>query len=91
MNNKSVSLIIPVFNEEDSIVELIHEILFVLKNNQIHDYEIIIVNDGSMDKTWTNISKLCKNNYFTIRISSNSLSHQSSDCSNFIMNLLHLR
>ena len=62
MNNKSVSLIIPVFNEEDSIVELINEILLVFKNNQIYDYEIIIINDGSIDKTWINISELCKKN-----------------------------
>ena len=47
MNN--ISLIIPIFNEENNILNLYTEIqnIFINKNN----YEIIFVDDGSTDKS----------------------------------------
>ena len=44
------SIVIPVFNEEDNIIDLLSEIqrcLEIIKNN----FEVIIVNDSSTDKT----------------------------------------
>lgn len=54
---KSVSIIIPVFNEEDNVGLLHKEIVEVCsKNNYV--YEVIFVDDGSLDKTFINLSKL---------------------------------
>ena len=50
----SLSVVIPVYNEEQNIAQLFHEIKEVCDtgiNGVPFDYEIIIVNDGSTDKT----------------------------------------
>jgi len=44
-----ISVVIPVFNEEDSIKELYGQISTALKNQK--KYEIIFINDGSSDKS----------------------------------------
>jgi glycosyltransferase involved in cell wall biosynthesis len=46
-----LSIIIPVFNEEDSLPELVAWVTSVLKNQSIQ-YEIITVDDGSSDDSW---------------------------------------
>ena len=47
-----ISVVIPVYNEENAIKNTIDEIKAVLKKNKIDkNSEIIIVNDGSTDKT----------------------------------------
>lgn len=46
-----VSIVIPAYNEADSIRETIEEIVTVCKKSEIHEYEIIVVNDGSTDGT----------------------------------------
>lgn len=50
-----VSIVIPAFNEEESIIELVGEI-----SDHFTDisHEIIIVDDGSTDLTWENIKQL---------------------------------
>ena len=45
-----ISVVITAFNEEEIIVETIENVHSVLKNQKV-DYEIIIVNDGSTDRT----------------------------------------
>lgn len=45
-----VSIVIPAYNEENAIVETIHQVREVMSASQ-YDYELIIVNDGSTDKT----------------------------------------
>ncbi|VVB75324.1 Glycosyltransferase AglD [uncultured archaeon] len=47
---KSVSVVIPVFNEEKNLAPLYKEIVFTLKKLHL-DYEIIFVNDGSTDSS----------------------------------------
>jgi glycosyltransferase involved in cell wall biosynthesis len=46
-----VSLIIPCFNEEESVDELVTEVFGILSRHEISG-EVIIVDDGSRDKTW---------------------------------------
>ncbi|MFN8316693.1 MAG: glycosyltransferase family 2 protein [Chitinophagales bacterium] len=46
----SVSVIVPVYNEEDSIAQSVLRNINVLEASQC-DYEIIVVNDGSNDKS----------------------------------------
>ncbi len=54
-SNKNISIIIPAYNEEDSLKELHTQILESvnqLKRQEIvNDYEIWFVNDGSSDET----------------------------------------
>lgn len=46
-----ISVVIPAYNEENAIKETIDEIKKVFKDNKIKDFEVVIVNDGSSDKT----------------------------------------
>ena len=52
MNNitQLISIIIPVFNEGESIAYLLDEVLNVMQNNKLN-CELIVVNDGSNDNT----------------------------------------
>ena len=45
-----LSIVVPVFNEEENIGPLVEEVLFAL-NRLGRTYEIILVNDGSSDRT----------------------------------------
>ncbi|MBN2788758.1 MAG: glycosyltransferase family 2 protein [Candidatus Delongbacteria bacterium] len=50
MINRSVSLILPCYNEEESIKETLDRVIEFMRSN-FSDYEIIVVNDASKDKT----------------------------------------
>jgi len=54
-----LSLVIPVYNEEGSIVQLHREICEVIEQNH-YEAEIIFVDDGSRDKSWEIIETLAK-------------------------------
>ena len=55
-----ISVIIPLFNEAESLPELTAWIERVMKENK-YTYEIIFINDGSTDNSWDVIEELCKN------------------------------
>ena len=44
-----ISVVVPVYNSEAILNELVERIAKVLSNT---NYEIILVDDGSKDKTW---------------------------------------
>jgi dolichol-phosphate mannosyltransferase len=48
--NQLISIIIPVFNESESIRYLLDEVLNVMCSNKLN-FEIVVVNDGSQDST----------------------------------------
>lgn len=52
-----ISVVVPVFNEEESLPELTEWISRVMNDNGF-SYEVIFINDGSTDKSWEIISKL---------------------------------
>ena len=56
--SKQLSIVIPLFNEEESLPELFAWIQRVLSN--IYTYEVIFVDDGSKDKSWDVIEGLQK-------------------------------
>ena len=56
MNSRLLSIIIPIFNEEKNIELVLDEMSLFLEKNKIN-YEIILVNDGSTDRT----EIICKN------------------------------
>ena len=52
-----ISVVVPLFNEEESIPELYAWIERVMKENHF-SYEVIFVNDGSTDRSWDVITEL---------------------------------
>ena len=56
-NKSKISVIIPVYNESESISLLIDEIQQVMVLNQF-SYEIIVINDGSKDETYSVLKDL---------------------------------
>ena len=52
-----ISVIVPLFNEAESLPHLYEWIARVMKENRF-SYEVIFVNDGSTDNSWGEIEKL---------------------------------
>lgn len=55
---KKISVIIPMYYEEEVAEECYKRMTFVLQNIENYDYEIICINDGSKDKTLTILENL---------------------------------
>ncbi len=58
-----ISVVIPLYNEEESLKELHDRIRNVMQENG-YSYEIIFVDDGSTDKSWQVISNLSDESEF---------------------------
>jgi glycosyltransferase involved in cell wall biosynthesis len=58
-----ISVVVPLFNEEESIPELTAWIKRVMDKNNF-SYEIMMIDDGSRDDSWNVIQKLQKDNPF---------------------------
>lgn len=58
-----ISVVVPLFNEAESLPELTDWIRQVMKTNGF-TYEIILVDDGSNDNSWEVIEQLYENNPF---------------------------
>jgi len=56
-----ISIIIPLYNEVDSLSELCSWINDVMKKNK-YSYEILLIDDGSKDNSWKEIENLSKSN-----------------------------
>ena len=56
-----ISVVIPLFNEEESLPELAAWIERVMADNR-YSYEVIMVDDGSHDDSWQVIERLAANN-----------------------------
>ena len=54
-----ISVIVPLFNEEESLPELFAWIKRVMDANDF-TYEVIFVNDGSTDRSWNVIEELAE-------------------------------
>ena len=61
MNNNIISIVIPVYNEQDNLPELFRR-LFPVMENLNRQYEIILVNDGSRDSSLPLMLQEQKNN-----------------------------
>ena len=55
----SASIILPTYNERENISVLIPQLSKILKDNNI-EYEIIVVDDNSPDKTWAKAQELSR-------------------------------
>lgn len=56
-----ISVVIPLLDEQDSLVELHDWIAQVMQSNQL-TYELIFIDDGSRDQSWKVITKLSEKN-----------------------------
>ena len=57
----NISIIIPLLNEEESLNELHQWITKVMQSNG-YSYELIFIDDGSKDQSWSIITKLANEN-----------------------------
>jgi glycosyltransferase involved in cell wall biosynthesis len=53
-----LSIVIPLFNEQDSLTELTESIQSIILSQDL-EYEIILIDDGSTDKSWSIIKNIC--------------------------------
>ena len=58
---KKISVIVPMYYEEKVAEECYNRLTNVLKNIKDYEYEIIVINDGSKDKTLEILEKLAQN------------------------------
>lgn len=58
---KTLSIVIPAFNEEKNIAHLVHELDRILSITD-YDYEYLFVNDGSKDETMSTLKTLAWSN-----------------------------
>ena len=61
LNNKDISIVISLFNEEESLGELVEWIETVMEANRF-SYEVIMVDDGSTDGSWKIVKSLSEKN-----------------------------
>jgi glycosyltransferase involved in cell wall biosynthesis len=54
-----ISVVVPLYNEDESLVELVHWIDKVMVENA-YSYEVILVDDGSTDNSWSVVEQLNK-------------------------------
>lgn len=57
---KMISFVIPCYRSEKTLPGVVREIQDTMKNIKSYDYEIILINDCSPDKTFQTIEALCK-------------------------------
>ena len=62
-----ISIIIPCYNEKNTLIKIINKIILSLNNYNFKSYEILIVDDGSSDGTTEIIKEnfSIKNNFKT--------------------------
>ena len=79
MENKKISLIIPMYYEEEVAEQCYKRVKTVLDGLDNYDYEIICINDGSKDKTLEILERLAKNDSKLFIISfSRNFGHQAA-------------
>ena len=59
---KKITIVIPLYNEEEVLEECYSRILNVCKSLENYENEIIFVNDGSIDKTLSLLKNIAENN-----------------------------
>jgi glycosyltransferase involved in cell wall biosynthesis len=58
----NISVVVPLFNEEESLNELVN---WISRVNESHgfSYEVILIDDGSTDRSWQVIGELARENH----------------------------
>lgn len=88
--NKTLTVLIPAYNEQDTITQTVKDVSAVLTKHGI-DHRFVIVDDGSKDMTWPAVSVLAEENSHVraVKLSRNfgkegaifaGLNHADGDC-----------
>lgn len=59
MDKKKISVVIPCYNEENSVLEMYERLTATFQKVPQYDYEIIFADDCSPDDTWSRIEAVC--------------------------------
>ena len=70
MNTKKLTVIVPFYNEESTLSNAVIDLI-----NNLNDFELILVNDGSTDSSLEK-AKVLQNQYPFIKIISNGKNHE---------------
>jgi dolichol-phosphate mannosyltransferase len=57
---KLISIIIPAYNEEECVEELSNRLKNLFANESSYDFEVVIVENGSVDSTWEKLQQIAK-------------------------------
>jgi len=70
---KLISIIVPAFNEESCIEELVRRLSIVFSQNSGYDFETIFIENGSTDRTWEILQSVHKQDarFKTVRLARN--------------------
>lgn len=60
MSKKVISLIIPAYNEEDCVDELFNRLVAVFASETKYNFEVVIVENGSIDSTWVKLQAIAE-------------------------------
>ena len=60
MSKKLISLIVPAYNEEDCVDELFSRLDAVFATEPQYDFEVVIVENGSLDSTWVKLQAIAE-------------------------------
>jgi glycosyltransferase involved in cell wall biosynthesis len=60
MSKKLISLIIPAYNEEDCVDELFNRLDAIFATEPQYDFEVVIVENGSIDSTWVKLQAIAE-------------------------------
>lgn len=76
---KKISVVIPLYNEEEVVETSYLKMQKVLEELKLYDYEIIFIDDGSIDKTFSIVQKIAeKNTKVKILSFARNFGHQSA-------------
>ncbi|MBQ9669130.1 MAG: glycosyltransferase family 2 protein [Prevotella sp.] len=59
---KTITILLPAYNEQESMPDLKRSMDQVLRDNPDYDWEFLMVNDGSTDGTLSEMERLCREN-----------------------------
>lgn len=70
---KLISIVVPAYNEEDCVEELARQLTGVMHELDKYDFEVLIVENGSKDATWSLLQKIAATDqrFKPIRLSRN--------------------
>ena len=72
-NSRLISIVIPAYDEEDCVEELAKQLTEVMRKLDKYDFEVLIVENGSKDGTWSLLTDIAQNDhrFKPIRLSRN--------------------